>query len=114
MLFDFLRKKDNIKAPIDPASLPAHTGHDGMTVEDVFTIKGRGTIVTGVCEGTIIIGDTVIVHGAKEGGIKSEVAGVEVFRKSLDFAEDGMNCGLLLKGVNREDVEPGDYVEVVA
>ena len=81
-----------------------------MSIEDVFTITGRGTVVTGRVErGILKLNDEVEIVGIKDTR-KVVVTGVEMFRKSLDFAEAGDNAGVLLRGVNREDVERGQVL----
>ncbi|MCJ7535964.1 MAG: elongation factor Tu [Anaerolineales bacterium] len=79
-----------------------------MSVEDVFSIKGRGTVVTGrVDRGMVHTGDAVDIIGLQEEMISSVVTGVEMFHKILDEGQAGDNLGLLLRGINREDVERG-------
>lgn len=79
-----------------------------MPVEDVFTITGRGTVVTGRVErGSVKVGDEVEIVGIKEQTRKTIVTGVEMFRKLLDSAETGDNIGTLLRGVDRNSVERG-------
>jgi elongation factor Tu len=79
-----------------------------MPVEDVFSIKGRGTVVTGrVDRGRVKVGDSVEVVGFREKSMATVVTGVEMFHKSLDEGMAGDNCGLLLRGVTRDDVERG-------
>jgi elongation factor Tu len=79
-----------------------------MPVEDVFSIKGRGTVVTGrVDRGKIKVGDPVEIVGLREKSMPSVCTGVEMFHKQLDEGMAGDNCGLLLRGVVREDVERG-------
>ena len=81
-----------------------------MSIEDVFTITGRGTVVTGRVErGILKLNDEVEIVGIKDTR-KVVVTGIEMFRKSLDFAEAGDNAGVLLRGVNREDVERGQVL----
>ena len=81
-----------------------------MPVEDVFSIKGRGTVVTGrVEQGIIKVGDTVDVVGIKETS-QTVVTGVEMFHKMLDEAEPGDAVGLLLRGVDRDEVERGQVL----
>ncbi|MBQ6840570.1 MAG: elongation factor Tu, partial [Bacilli bacterium] len=81
-----------------------------MPIEDVFTITGRGTVVTGRVErGQLKLNDEVEIVGIKETR-KSVVTGIEMFRKQLDYAEAGDNAGVLLRGVNREDVERGQVL----
>ncbi len=81
-----------------------------MPVEDVFSIKGRGTVVTGRVErGMIKVNDTIEVVGVKP--TKSTViTGIEMFRKSLEDAQAGDNAGLLLRGIEKEDVERGQVI----
>jgi elongation factor Tu len=81
-----------------------------MPVEDVFSIEGRGTVVTGRIErGVVKVNDTVEVVGIKDTS-KTVVTGVEMFHKLLDRGEAGMNCGCLLRGVKREDIERGQVL----
>jgi len=81
-----------------------------MPVEDVFTITGRGTVITGKVEsGTVNVNDEVEIVGIREKQ-KTTVTGIEMFRKLLDYAEAGENVGLLLRGTKREDVERGQVV----
>jgi len=82
-----------------------------MPIEDVFTITGRGTVVTGRVErGLLKPMEEVEIVGIKEKSIKTTVTSIEMFRKVLDDARAGENCGLLLRGVKREDVERGMVV----
>ncbi|MAT41734.1 MAG: elongation factor Tu, partial [Anaerolineaceae bacterium] len=79
-----------------------------MAVEDVFSIKGRGTVVTGrIDRGIIKVGDPVEIVGLQEKTLSSTCTGVEMFHKLLDQGQAGDNVGLLLRGINREDVERG-------
>ena len=81
-----------------------------MPVEDVFSITGRGTVVTGrVEQGMLNVGDAVEIVGLRELQ-KTTVTGVEMFRKLLDEAQAGDNVGLLLRGIDKEDVERGQVV----
>ncbi len=81
-----------------------------MSIEDVFTITGRGTVVTGRVErGQLKLNDTVEIVGLKD--TKSTVVtGIEMFRKQLDFAEAGDNAGVLLRGIDRSEVERGQVL----
>ncbi|QOS59135.1 elongation factor Tu [Thermobifida fusca] len=82
-----------------------------MPIEDVFSITGRGTVVTGRIErGVINVNDTVEIVGLKDDKITTTVTGVEMFRKLLDQGQAGDNVGLLLRGVKREEVERGQVV----
>jgi len=79
-----------------------------MPVEDVFSIKGRGTVVTGrIDRGRIHVGDNVEIVGLREKSMPTVVTGVEMFHKTLDEGMAGDNAGLLLRGVERTDVERG-------
>ena len=81
-----------------------------MSIEDVFTISGRGTVVTGRVErGILKLNDEVEIVGLKPTQ-KSVVTGIEMFRKSLDFAQAGDNAGVLLRGISRDDVERGQVL----
>ncbi len=81
-----------------------------MPIEDVFTITGRGTVVTGRVErGQLKLNDEVEIVGIKDTR-KSVVTGIEMFRKQLDYAEAGDNAGVLLRGISREDVERGQVL----
>ncbi len=82
-----------------------------MAIEDVFTITGRGTVVTGKIErGIIKVNETVDIVGIREVKQTTTVTGIEMFRKFLDSGEAGENVGLLLRGTKREDVERGQVV----
>ena len=78
-----------------------------MTIEDVFTITGKGTVVTGsVDSGEIHIGDTVYINEQRS----TEVLAIEMFRKTLEYAKAGDNCGILLKDVTKNDIHRGDHL----
>ena len=82
-----------------------------MPIEDVFTITGRGTVVTGRVErGQVKVGDTVEIVGLMDESKKTVVTGVEMFRKLLDYAETGDNIGCLLRGIDRKEVERGQVL----
>lgn len=96
--------KDTIpeQVPVDYSNDPFH-----MTVEDVFTVTGRGTVVTGrIDSGIIKVGEHVNISDR----LTSEVLGIELFRKKLDYAQAGDNCGIYLKDISRDDIQPGDYL----
>ena len=81
-----------------------------MPIEDVFTITGRGTVVTGRVErGQLKLNDEVEIVGLKETK-KTVVTGIEMFRKQLDYAEAGDNAGVLLRGISRDEVERGQVL----
>ena len=78
-----------------------------LPIEDVFSISGRGTVVTGKVErGTVKVGDQVEIVGIKDTR-KTAVTGLEMFRKLLDFSHAGDNCGALLRGIEKDDVQRG-------
>ena len=82
-----------------------------MPIEDVFTITGRGTVVTGRVErGQVKVGDEVHIVGLQDEPRKTVVTGVEMFRKLMDYAEAGDNIGCLLRGVDRKEVERGQVL----
>ena len=81
-----------------------------MPVEDIFSISGRGTVVTGRIEqGIVKVGEEVEIVGIRD-TVKKVVTGVEMFKKLLDSGEAGDNVGLLLRGVDRKDVERGQVL----
>ncbi|GHE96676.1 elongation factor Tu [Amycolatopsis deserti] len=97
---------DNVPDPVRDLDKPFL-----MPIEDVFTITGRGTVVTGRVErGQINVNEEVEIVGIKEKSQKTTVTGVEMFRKLLDSGQAGDNVGLLLRGIKREDVERGQVV----
>ena len=80
-------------------------------VEDVFSIKGKGTVVTGrVLRGHIRIGDKAVVHLSTGEKIYSQIVGIEAFRRILNEVKEGDNVGLLLQSVDRNKVERGCYI----
>ena len=82
-----------------------------MPVEDVFTITGRGTVATGRVErGQLNMGDEVEIVGLTDEKRKTVVTGIEMFRKLLDYAEAGDNIGVLLRGVQRNEIERGQVL----
>jgi len=79
-----------------------------MAVEDVFSIKGRGTVVTGRVErGTLKKGEEIEIVGLRDESMKTVVTGIEMFHQELDQAQAGDNAGILLRGITREEVERG-------
>ena len=79
-----------------------------MPIEDVFSITGRGTVVTGRVErGQIKVGDTIDIIGINEEKQTTTVTGIEMFRKLLDHAEAGDNAGILLRGTKKDEVDRG-------
>jgi elongation factor Tu len=82
-----------------------------MPIEDVFTITGRGTVVTGrVEQGMLKLGEEIEIVGIKEKTDKTVVTGIEMFRKMLDEAQAGDNAGILLRGTKKDDVQRGQVL----
>ena len=106
-IFELMDAVDNyIPSPERATNLPFL-----MPVEDVFSITGRGTVATGRVErGTVKMSDTVEIVGLKDESRSVVVTGVEMFRKLLDQAEAGDNIGLLLRGVQRNEIERGQVL----
>ena len=95
-----------IKTPDRKADLPFL-----MPIEDVFTITGRGTVVTGRVErGTVKVGDKVEIVGLEDEIKESVVTGTEMFHKTLEYAEAGDNVGCLLRGITKKEVERGQVL----
>jgi elongation factor Tu len=106
-LIDLLDAVDeNVPEPVRETEKPFL-----MPIEDVFTITGRGTVVTGRVErGIVKVGETVEIVGIREKSQSTTVTGVEMFRKLLDQGQAGDNVGLLLRGIKREEVERGQVI----
>ncbi|MGW4489588.1 elongation factor Tu [Amycolatopsis sp. NPDC004368] len=97
---------DNVPDPVRELDKPFL-----MPIEDVFTITGRGTVVTGRVErGVVNVNEEVEIVGIRDKSTKTTVTGVEMFRKLLDQGQAGDNVGLLVRGIKREDVERGQVV----
>jgi elongation factor Tu len=81
-----------------------------LTVQDVFTIKGRGTVVTGKIEsGALNVGDEILI--TRQGSSKKAVVtGIESFRKQLSWAQMGDNVGVLLRDIGKQDIQSGDVL----
>ena len=120
--FDFFKKKDdltkemesnrNSKAAEHNMPAPASMGTSGMmTVQDVFTISGRGCVATGQIEaGSFSVGDTVEICHADGSVVSSRIDGIEAFRKLFTTANVGDNVGILLKGADKSTVRAGDVI----
>jgi elongation factor Tu len=82
-----------------------------MSIEDVFSIKGRGTVATGRVErGTARVGDEVEIIGLRKDNVKTVLTGIEMFQKTLDKAIAGDNVGALLRGIERDGIERGQVL----
>src|SRR6059036_3316533 len=105
-IFELMKAVDeNIPQPERPIDQPFM-----MAIEDVFSISGRGTVVTGrIDRGIVKVGETVEIVGFKPTE-KKVVTGVEMFRKLLDSGQAGDNVGVLLRGVEKDDVERGQVL----
>jgi hypothetical protein len=99
--------------PPPGTSMASAGGGFSMLVEDVFAIKKRGTVVTGRVEGgPVRVGDRLVIDGPS-GELSTEVTGIEVFRQTLDEAHEGQTVGLLLRGVDRDQVSAGSRIRTV-
>ncbi|MEP6479688.1 MAG: EF-Tu/IF-2/RF-3 family GTPase [Rhodoglobus sp.] len=96
------------------AAAPVTPGTPGsflLTVEDVFSITGRGVVATGqVTSGTVTVGDAVVIDSPGAAAVSATVTGIEAFRKTLTSASAGENVGLLLDGIARDQVERGSTI----
>lgn len=131
-IFDFLKKvteSDNVQntttiryaSDCEKSGSATHTdgsrtasaiGALRITVQDVFTITGRGTVITGCVEvGQVSVGDTVRLRRVSGECRDVVVTGIEVFRKTLDTATQGMNVGVLLRGIAKDEIGRGDVLE---
>ncbi len=121
MVFNLFRKSktdDFIKPPITvkPSSeemVFETSGPAKMTVEDVFLIKGRGTVITGQIEsGTFHVGQKITIE-TENGPIETTITGVETFRNHVDFASAGTNAGLVLDNVDHKAIKHGNIVNAI-
>jgi translation elongation factor EF-Tu-like GTPase len=97
------------QTPVEP--IPMTASGFRMTVHDVFSISGRGTVVTGRIEAGTICVDATVRLSRSDGTVRDlQVAGVEAFRKKLESASVGENVGLLLKQISKADVAAGDVL----
>jgi len=110
---EYVTKIDELMASVDEWIPTPERDNDKpflMSIEDVFTITGRGTVVTGRVErGQLKLNDEVEIVGIKDTQ-KTVATGIEMFRKQLDYAEAGDNAGVLLRGISREQVERGQVL----
>lgn len=82
-----------------------------ITVQDVFTITGRGTVIVGqITSGSVRVGDTVVLKRLDGSSREVTVTGIEMFRKMLDVAQEGDNVGILLRGLTKADIGKGDVL----
>lgn len=105
-LYELIEALDSLPEPVREIDKPFL-----MPIEDVFTISGRGTVVTGRIEkGSVKIGDQLEIIGLKDQSIKTTCTGVEAFKKSLPEGLAGHNVGILVRGINKTDVERGQVL----
>ncbi|MEV6417729.1 EF-Tu/IF-2/RF-3 family GTPase [Kribbella sp. NPDC051718] len=110
MGWKFWKQEPRVQDTVRPQDV-VPTGPFTMPVEDVFSITGRGTVVTGrITAGTVTEGDQVLIMRAGQQVAMSRVTGVEAFRKKLTAASAGENVGLLLEGIDRSQVLAGDVI----
>lgn len=114
-LFGFLSKNDDgaVKDVQTPATNTSGMVGGGMEIDDVFLIRGRGTVVTGSVKGLLRVGDEVVIERQGDAELPSAILQIEAFRKTLDEAHDGDNVGLLLRGVAKEQVKRGNVIRKV-
>lgn len=113
-MFEFLKRK---KTEVDwdqqtgkHVAQPDNTPHFQMYVDEVFSISGRGTVVTGTIKsGTLHVKDRILIIG-KDGRLATQVDGLEAFHKIMETAQAGEYVGVLLRDVNSTQVEKGDLV----
>lgn len=115
-MFNLFKKKDDIiKEPIHPeVTENVSVGEGLLLIDDVFSITGRGTVVTGRIEsGSFHLGESVRITRTSGEVINTTIMAIEAFRKKLDVAAAGDNVGLLLRNVERDQVGRGDRIESI-
>ena len=114
-LFGFLFKNDDGIIKNSPTQTEASGMIGGsMEIEDIFSIRGRGTAATGSVKGLLRKNDDVIIERQGDLELPSAILAIESFRKSVDEAHDGENVGILLRGVAREQIKRGDVIRKVS
>lgn len=105
-MFGLFKKKENPFATSLPsAPVSGSSGSFKMTVEDVFSIAGRGTVATGKIEsGGVAVGDMLKIRRMSDETITAKVAGIEAFKKTLDIAHAGMDVGILVEGFAQDHI----------
>ena len=104
----FKTKKEEYNRPLESPSNTNHNQEFLMKVDDVFTISGRGTVVTGIItSGEVSLNQEVIITRTST---RTAVMGIEMFRKTENTAREGDNVGLLLRGISKDDIQPGDVL----
>ena len=96
-------------------SMQTPSAGDGiMVISDVFSIVGRGTVVTGELTQAVRLNDSIVIVCQDDTQLKSKIIGIEAFRKKLDVAEAGENVGLLLEGIERGQIRRGDIIRLAS
>ncbi len=109
-MFDFLKRKKDEDDPWLSGAKQVDDSDFQMTVDDVMTVSGRGTVALGeVQRGTVCVGDQIVISG-RHGRLTARVRGLEKFHEILDTAHAGEYIGLTLEGVSKEQVEKGDIL----
>ena len=91
-----------------------NAGDGIMVISDVFSIVGRGTVVTGELTQAVRLNDSIVIVCQDGTQLKSKIIGIEAFRKKLDVAEAGENVGLLLEGIERDQIRRGDIIRLAS
>ena len=109
-MFDFLKRKKDEDDPWLSGAKQVDDSDFQMTVDDVMTVSGRGTVALGeVQRGTVCVGDQIVISG-RQGRLTARVRALEKFREILDTAHEGEYIGVTLEGVSKEQVEKGDIL----
>lgn len=109
-MFEFLKRKKDEDDPWLSGAKQVDDSDFQMTVDDVMTVSGRGTVALGeVQRGTVRVGDEIVISG-RQGRLPARVRALEKFREILDTAHEGEYIGVTLEGVSKEQVEKGDIL----
>ena len=109
-MFEFLKRKKDEDDPWLSGAKQVDDSDFQMTVDDVMTVSGRGTVALGeVQRGTVRVGDQIVISG-RQGRLPARVRALEKFREILDTAHEGEYIGVTLEGVSKEQVEKGDIL----
>lgn len=109
-MFEFLKRKKDEDDPWLSGAKQVDDSDFQMTVDDVMTVSGRGTVALGeVQRGTVCVGDQIVISG-RQGRLTARVRALEKFREILDTAHEGEYIGVTLEGVSKEQVEKGDIL----
>lgn len=109
-MFEFLKRKKDEDDPWLSGAKQVDDSDFQMTVDDVMTVSGRGTVALGeVQRGTVRVGDQIVISG-RQGRLTARVRALEKFREILDTAHEGEYIGVTLEGISKEQVEKGDIL----